>query len=255
MKRAIRRVRHSIRRRKKKKNLSEMTPTNEFSSLYLPDQEERHGLYQPYMNSHKLYEKEKRTLNSGWIKAMMSLLLFVGLTFVLKTNYNGLKKPQEFVNYYLNEEFPFAKVNDWYVETFGDPLALLPEENGVEHVNAEPSLPVSGNVTEPFTMNGKGIMISPMENAIVSAFNRGVVIFAGNDRHTKKTVIIQHPDSSKTTYGHLSSVDVHLYQIVQADDRIGTFHPSDKNETVYFSIEQNNSFVDPVQVIQVDKNQ
>src|SRR5699024_6187188 len=162
------------------------------------------------------------------------------------------QKPQQWAQHYLNEEFPFAKVNDWYQTTFGSPLALLPEDRVVDESGDGLSLPVMGNVTETFTHNGKGIMISPTERTAVSAFNRGVVIFAGNDRQTKRTVTIQHPDKSKTTYGFLSSIDVHLYQIVNTNQRIGSFYPTTENETVYFSIEQNNSFIDPIQVIQVD---
>src|SRR5690625_3342751 len=110
---------------------------------------------------------------------------------------------------------------------------------------------VIAHVIESFTKNGTGIMISPDEKTVVSALNRGVVIFAGNDSDTRKTVIIQHADGSKTTYGFLSSIDVHVYQVVQSNETIGTFQPTDKNQMVYFSIEKDKQFIDPSQVIPV----
>src|SRR5690606_14987800 len=114
------------------------------------------------------------------------------------------------------------------------------------------ALPVSGNVIETFQTNGKGITIAPTETTSVQALREGIVIFSGKKSETNKTIVIQHADKSTTTYGFLSSIDVHLYQIVDANQRIGEFNPTDANEVVYFSIEKNNEFVDPVQVIEVD---
>src|SRR5699024_8634102 len=106
----------------------------------------------------------------------------------------------------LTEEFPFAKVNVWYQETFGNPLAFTPTgSKGSEHDGL--ALPVSGSVTESFQTNGKGIMIAPDTSSVVSAIQEGIVIFAGNDRETKKTVKVQHPDGSTSTYGHLNTVN------------------------------------------------
>src|SRR5699024_12750286 len=78
------------------------------------------------------------------------------------------------------------------------------------------------------------------------------VTFAGNDRKTNKTVVIQHADNSTTTYGYLQSIDVHLYQSIQSNQRLGTFVSTQENRHLYFSIEKDNQYIDPVQVIQVD---
>lgn len=88
----------------------------------------------------------------------------------------------------------------------------------------------------------------------VAALSEGVVIFAGKKQDTDKTVIIQHADGSTSTYGFLSSIDVHLYQVVNSKQRLGEFTPTTDNEMVYFAIEKDNEFVDPVQVIEVDEN-
>src|SRR5699024_11487013 len=113
------------------------------------------------------------------------------------------------------------------------------------------SLPVSGNITQSFEENGSGIMITPKEVEPVVAWLDGVVIFAGNDRDLERTVIVQHSDMSKSTYALLSTVDVHLYQFISAGDKIGTFNPTETEETLYFSIEKDNEYIDPIRVINV----
>src|SRR5699024_6254449 len=140
----------------------------------------------------------------------------------------------------------------WYKETLGSPLAFSPSEKDLK-VQTEPiALPVTGNITEGFQTNGSGIMIAPESATEVTAWDSGIIIFSGNDRKVGKKIIIQHVNGSKSTYALLSSIDVHLYQAVEAGQRIGTFNPSENNETVYFSIEQDNEYIDPVKVIQVD---
>lgn len=254
MKHKIKSVRHSIRRRRKKRESSDRSNVTDFTPLHIPKDEERFGYYTG-IEYEEMTPNTKYKFNKIWIRLMMSVMLFFGITFLLKMNHERFATPKQLMTHYLQEEFPFAKVNDWYVSTLGNPLALFPEEHAVDQVSETLSLPVIGNVTEPFNQNGKGILISPTEQAVVSSFDRGVVIFAGNDQQTNKTVIVQHPDNSKTTYGHLSVIDVHLYEFINANTRIGTFQPSKESETVYFSIEQNNHFIDPIQVIQVDKKE
>lgn len=256
MKRGIRKVRQSIRRRKRHKKTVNMDNSDQYSSLYLPDDKERHGIPQSYIGHDHYFSTSgnRQFLQSTWLKGIFSLLLFVSLTFLLQTDFSRLANTKQVVYQLLNKEFPFAKVNDWYVETFGQPFTFLLEGDRLAEQKGDLSLPVNGDVTEPFNLNGEGIMITPDESTIVSAFDRGIVIFAGNDQDTNKTVIIQHPDDRNTTYGFLSSVDVHLYQPIKAGSRIGTFSPTEESDTVYFSVEENDRFIDPIQVIQVDNH-
>lgn len=180
------------------------------------------------------------------------MMLFLGAFLLFQTNHSLLEKPKDWTSHALKEEFPFARVYQWYEQTFGSPLAFSPQKEQVAVKQESLALPVTGNVTETFEENGSGIMITPKDAAPVLAWLDGVIIFAGNDRETEKTVIIQHADMSKSTYALLSSVDVHLYQFISAGDRIGTFNPTETEQTVYFSLEKNNEYVDPIRVINVD---
>lgn len=246
-------VRNSIIKRNKKRDLSSNKTEIERVTLPLfPETEEKHGYYpsfvEPSINKH-----DRGILFYNFIlKGIISVVLFLGIASIQQSNLELFSKPKLWATNAMTNEFPFARVSVWYQDTFGTPLAYIPEDNLVNNEVASYALPVSGKVAETFQANGSGIMISPVEAASVTSWDKGVVIFKGNDRKTNKTVIIQHTDLSKSTYAYLSSIDVHLYQSVNANQRIGTFNPTATNELVYFSLEKDNEYMDPIQVIQVD---
>lgn len=254
MDKGVKKVRESIKQRKRKRN--HFKGTNKKNLPFTATEEEKHGFFDaPAYDISTSFKKsdEKSHSFSLLLKAVGSILLFVAVALLMKSNAPVLEEAKDWTHHALQEEFPFAKVNEWYAENFGSPLAFTPQGSvnlGQEETVA--ALPVLGHVVETFAANGTGIMISPEEKSVVSAISRGVVIFAGNDRNTHKTVVVQHADGSKTTYGLLSSIDVHVYQTVNANQTIGTFQPSEQNEMVYFSIEKDRKFIDPSQVIPVD---
>lgn len=256
MDRGIRKVRQSIKRRKKGRERIESDSTQR-TLPFIASDEEKLGFERPplYDFDYPKQNKQERQMPSRnlFIKAILSIGLFFGTAFLLQSNIPTLQHSQKLVYDVLQKEFPFAKVNEWYVTTFGTPLSITPQQNvRLQSTDEQLLLPVIGDVVETFSANGSGIMISPAEKSVISAMDHGVVIFAGNDRETNKTVVIQHADNSETTYGFLSSIDVHLYQIVNANDTIATFQPTDKSENVYFSIEKDNEYIDPAQVIPVE---
>lgn len=252
MNKGLEKVRKSIVRRNKMRNLQVNRPRINKETPVFPQVEEGHG----FITSHSDYlSKGKETSNMFShfvIKAILSMMLFLGVFLLFQSNHDLLTKPKNWTSYLLTEEFPFARVYQWYQQTFGTPLALGPESQLVDG-KAEPfALPVAGHITQTFEENGSGIMITPEEMEPVLAWLDGVVIFAGNDSDLEKTVIIQHSDMSKSTYALLSTVDVHLYQFISAGDKIGTFNPTETEETLYFSIEKDNEYIDPIRVINVN---
>lgn len=253
MDRGIHKVRQSIKQRKKQREY-----TDKYMKQSLPliaTDEEKHGFEQPVYHLEPTFTKEKRvpfSRNTVLLKAILAIALFVFCSFLFQSSSPQFDRVQQMMYSALQDEFPFASVNEWYVATFGQPLTFTPQGNvPVAETDDALTLPVMGHIVETFAVNGTGIMISPQAKTNVAALDRGVVIFAGNDRQTGKTVIIQHGDGSETTYGLLSTIDVHLYQIVQANQPIGTFQPTEENELVYFSIEKDEQYIDPSQVIPV----
>lgn len=260
MSKGINQVRKSImKRRKSRQNtLENKLINNNLPSL--PEEEEKHGYLPTYFGEIKSNAKRSHIFSSKFnvilLKVIASFALFIGAHIIVNANSTSLEKPKEVVLNVLTENFPFARMYVWYEETFGIPLAFTPTnskyiknisvaENGI-------ALPVNGTITEPFEHNGKGVFITPSETSNVTAWREGMIIFAGNDRQTNKTIIIQHEDKSKTIYGNLSSIDAHLYQFVSQHQMIGTISPTHSEETFYFALQKNNEFIDPFQVIQVD---
>ena len=246
----IRKVRESIKRRKKDRYLSE-NKSNKETPLF-PSDEERHGFLTTSTSlttNRKTDDVRKVSKIKTFRKVIGAIVLLSLCSFILQTNIVSFDTPKRWLLVQLEEEFPFAKVNQWYVSTFGSPIALTPEI--LPREDGQVSLPVIGDVVETFSTNGTGIMISPNAKSVVSALQDGVVIFAGNDKNTNKTVVIQHADDSKTTYGFLSDIDVYLYQVVHTNETIGVFQPTTMNETMFFSIEKNNEYIDPSKVIPV----
>lgn len=252
MNKGVKKVRQSIEQRKKTRGLTGKEDSKKQLIPPFPQEEEKHGYFPSFSDTAFESNTDNKFPYQFMLKGVLSVMLFFGVALLGQTDAEFLQKPKEWTSNALTEEFPFAKVNVWYQETFGSPLALTPQNTQVTGSTSQMGLPVSGDVTETFQVNGTGIMIAPQETADVSALRDGVVIFAGNDQETNNTVVVQHADGSKSTYGYLSAVDVHLYQFVASDQRIGQFTPTTESETVYFAIEQENDYIDPVQVIQVD---
>ncbi|MFC3039267.1 peptidoglycan DD-metalloendopeptidase family protein [Virgibacillus xinjiangensis] len=257
MSRGVRKVRQSIERRKKLRGLPAGKDTEKEQHVFpaFLQEEEKHGVYPDFSEEGSVTEKNEHHPAKGMaIRAVISALLFAGTAFIIQTDAELFKEPKNWTTEALTEEFPFAKVNVWYQDTFGGPMQLSPQPStDTETVTQDQlTLPVSGSVKESFQTNGKGIKIAPGEETGVAALEDGVVVFAGKDRDTEQTVIIQHPDGSKSTYGFLSALNVHLYQFVERSQKIGSFSPVQERESMYFSIENKDNYVDPVQVIKVD---
>jgi|SRR5690625_537077 len=261
MDKGIRKVRARIKQRKRKQTKINPTPNalphhNKDIPLLFSD-EEKHGFQLPMYdrtdNLSMQMEKKPRKRNNSFRQAFYSFVLFISCVILFKTSIIPFSNVNEVVHDALTEEFPFAKVHHWYVETLGVPLAFTPKMPAKETtITTANTSPIHGEVMETFATNGTGIMISPNEESEVRAWKQGMVVFSGKDKTTDQTVTIQHPDGSKTTYGLLSSIDVHIYKFVEENEVIGSFTPTKADDVAYFSIEKDKQFIDPTQVIRVD---
>ncbi|MFD2628679.1 peptidoglycan DD-metalloendopeptidase family protein [Oceanobacillus kapialis] len=252
----VKKVRQAINQRKKSRGLPAKEGGKKQVFPAFPQDEEKHGYMPIFEGQGEPGERKNKMITGFLFKAILSIMLFFGVALMWEVNTPIFESTKDWTSNVLTEEFPFAKVNQWYQESFGTPLALPPREDA-DNSNAEQvlALPVNGSVTESFQVNGTGIKIAPEESSAVSALRDGVVVFAGNDTNTEKTVKIQHADGSISTYGYLSDLNVHLYQFVDSNQPIGQFIPQPENTTVYFAIEKDKDYIDPVQVIKVDDSE
>lgn len=255
MRRDVSQIRKNIARRKKERVLPSSHSASDrkvFFPAVFPQDEEKHG-YMPVPETNSSSNNMKDTFIASFVmKSVLAAVLFFGVAIFFRIEGSWLEQPRQWASGALTQEFPFATVNQWYQKKFGSPMALTPQEQVKEEVS--PVLPVNGTVSQTFQMNGEGIMITTSETSEVTAVEEGTVIFAGNHPKTNKTVILQHPDKSKTIYGNLTSINVHQYQFIGNNQVIGNFIPSEANaQNVYFAIERNNQYVDPVKVMKVDE--
>lgn len=257
MNKQIKQIRQSIRERKKQRHFERQVKQPIVRHETITD-EERHGFYNETFHQEAPTKKgeEIRIFSSSLGLQFFGALLFIGFcAFIFQTELRTLEKPKQLLEEALTEHFPFAAVHDWYVQTLGAPLSLVPQETAPTLSDQSFIVPVVGEVVESFNVNGTGIQIMPPRESEVRAVDKGIVIFAGNTKETERTVMIQHADRSVTTYGKLSNVHVHLFQTVHANEVIGRIDPKETEETLFFSIEQKNGYIDPVKVINVDGKQ
>lgn len=254
MNKGIQQVRKSIQQRKNKRIVRSTNQENQTNhAMKLPSMEEKHGFVsniEPYSSNSSKLKKPSR-LPGAIMKAMVSVSLFFAVAIVMESNHPILTTPKVWTSHALTNDFPFARVHAWYSETFGSPLGLEPTIPSSDN-NDLFQLPVHGNVTEHFHSNGTGIYITPDASETVHAWEAGIVTFVGKKKDTNKTIVVQHADGSKTTYGNMSDTDVHIYQHVVQSQPIGSFEATEDDSPVFFSLEQDDSYVDPIQVIKVD---
>lgn len=249
-------IRKRIERRKRERQTINRTRNRE-TSPYIASDAERYG-GEPFISSdggsndsfHPLFRKEVFIF-----KVLLSAILVLSIGILFKNQNTNLDKARTFVTSTLENEFQFAAVTDWYEAKFGEPLALLPVNKNSENDIVNPdkySVPATGKVLESFAVNGQGIMVET-ESKVVEAMDAGKVLEVANKEELGNTIVLQHADGTKTWYGNLKSIDVKLYDYVEAGQEIGeVMDEGDKKGTFYFAIKQGDTFIDPIQVIQFD---
>ncbi|WP_176224062.1 M23 family metallopeptidase [Thalassobacillus devorans] len=250
----IEKVRKSIASRKREKTLPKKNKHAQDKTMYYPVQEEEKHGYLPFAQSSPGSSGEKRGQKPGYflLKAIIAACLFFGVASLVQMDAGWVQKPKAWVVHNMTEDFPFAAVTSWYHEKFGSPLKLVEPPGDV--VPNQAALPVSGVVSETFQTHGEGIVMTSEQPSEVVAMDEGTVVFAGKNAQTDQTIIIQHVDGSKSVYGYLSSIDVHLYEHVKPNDIIGSVKPEPGQVSdFYFAIEKDNQFIDPVEAIKVDE--
>lgn len=82
----------------------------------------------------------------------------------------------------------------------------------------------------------------------IHASDEGVVTFAGQQNGYGNVIIIDHRNGYQTVYGHLSSIGVHVGQVVQQGEVIGIMGSTGLSTGlhVHFEIRKNNTAQDPM---------
>lgn len=209
-------------------------------SYYVKLDEDDHGF-------HPLWNKEQFLMK---VLAAAALILLVAILF--KDPSPKLDPFRAAVSNIMEKEFQFAAVAEWYENTFGRPLVLLPERPGqnVGDEDIQYAVPANGEILENFSSTSEGIIIQTLTDEEVAAVLDGTVTFAGNKENYGKIVIVQHVDGSESWYGQLKEIYVKNYDQVKAGQAIGVVYPTGEDTgEFYFALKKDERFIDPVQVI------
>ena len=245
-------VRKGIAERKRRKGEQIQKGMADTVRSFTVDEEESHGFppspkYEPPSS-----QDNSKFASRFMFRLIVSASLFFGTAIYLQSDHAIIEKTKGTVLTALTEEFPFATVNSWYQERFGDPVAINPGADGDVPVEGQ-AMPVNGTVVQPFEESNEGILIESDQQSDVVAVDEGIVIFAGNDKETGKTIDLQHADKSKSIYGHLHAIEVNQYQRIEVNEKIGEFVPNEENaQSVYFALQQGNRYLNPIQETPVD---
>ncbi|MFS0822546.1 peptidoglycan DD-metalloendopeptidase family protein [Bacillus sp. 1P02SD] len=251
-------IRRRIEKRKRARYSTSVTP-RKATPPFLASDEERYGgsTYSSYdggpgEGGHPLFRKEVFLF-----KILLSAILVLSLGIIFKNQSPKFENVRHFVSSTMETEFQFAAVTEWYKDTFGSPLALIPINQNKEQSNtATPgkyAIPAAGKVTETFEANGQGVIVET-DSKVVESMNSGYVKEVSVKGELGKTVVIKHSDGSETWYGNLGSVDVKLYDYVEKGQEVGKVEEpeGDNKGSYYFAIKQGETFIDPIQVIKFE---
>jgi murein DD-endopeptidase MepM/ murein hydrolase activator NlpD len=94
----------------------------------------------------------------------------------------------------------------------------------------------------------QGLDIAGVSNRNIKASDNGKVVQAGWNGNYGKSVVIDHGNGYRTLYGHLSSVDVSVGDVVQKGEKIGVMGSTGESTGVHlhFEIIKNGSNTNPM---------
>src|SRR5690625_2720871 len=171
----VKKVRESIKQRKK---ASSMKDHKNLKTVPLfPSDEERFGTMETTPNI--IVEPSRKSENKHFslkrLKyVMIPFIFFIISSFILYTDHHYFRPAQNWLSIQLKEDFPFAKVNHWYVTTFGQPNSIVP--TSPFKVQEENVMPMEGAIVETFAINGNGVKISPNKKTSVITYANVIVI-------------------------------------------------------------------------------
>lgn len=200
------------------------------------------------------------------IQVIGAVLLFAMVSLVLQFPTPWTKQAQQWINVSLHHNMNLAAIADWYEETFEGSPAFIPiwnqSENKSQTVQAGVHFlkPIEGELLQPYIPTAKGIEFIPEskgKDALVYSAAVGKVSDVVRDAQQGITITVQHSGGLTSTYGHLSSSKVRVNDWVEAGEWIGEIENSEpsaigEGSTLYFAVQLNGSFVNPLEVIPLD---
>lgn len=198
------------------------------------------------------------------IQVAIAILLFLAVSAMLQFPQPWTERANQYVHQSLQQNMNLAALTSWYEATFGGSPAFIPiwsqpdQEAQVVQANYRLVPPIDGEVLQPFTLALQGIQLIPRkEGADVLSAAMGRVIDVVRNDNDRFTITIQHTEGLVTTYGQLATSEVVVNDWLEAGEIIGTMPVGDTTNaadmaTMYFAIQQNGRYVNPLDVMDLD---
>lgn len=194
-------------------------------------------------------------------KTVIAVILFAAVSVVYRLDQPWAQEGKRYIQAALTEDMDFSRVAAWYNETFSGTPSLLPAF-GIKQEATKVQGPVDtghfvqpfkGTVLEAFSGNNLGIWVETRPDAHIAAMDEGRIELAGDRADTGHTVVIQHADGYRTTYGGLKATKWETGDWVKAGDVIGSAAADEEGKTkVFLSVMKDQRYVDPLDVIRLD---
>lgn len=226
----------------KEQEKHKLLPDYEYQTEHPPEFNGRH----PLISAHSII-----------LKCLLAACLVLISAIAYKTDKQPLSQIKPAIAQTFQKEFQFAAVSNWFVSSFGNPLAFLTpgtkKKDGQVAVSQDMAVPAAGKIQQNFQNNGEGVVVETASEAIDSV-KEGYIMEVSKDKKTGLTVKVQHADNTSSIYGRLKDVNVSLYDFVDKGKKIGSIKLNDKSKgQYYFAIQDGDKFIDPIQVITFDE--
>ncbi|HEY2491857.1 MAG TPA: M23 family metallopeptidase [Paenibacillus sp.] len=208
--------------------------------------------------------RNKHSFVSGFVwRLIVSSLLFGMIWGVFRIQQSWALPIRHYISQSLNREMNFQAAEAWYVAHFGEAPSFIPifnsQDEEPQKMNASLSFirPIEGNVVQSYALSLKGIEIAPLGDSNmalqVKSVATGHVLEVSDDSLTGKTVTIRHGGGMVAIYGHLSNTELQVNDWLQAGDIVGQLtHTPTELSNLYFAVKQDNTYIDPAEVIHLD---
>lgn len=159
-------------------------------------------------------------------RTLLTIVITLILLIIIKQN-NTFK--ENFYNKVYEEHLPFLKINEWYQNLFGTTFPFQ------KYLDTKPVFKetLSYSKKESY-LDGVHLTVEKMYP--IPIMQAGLVVFVGEKEEYGNVVIIEQLDGVDCWYGNLSSVNVKLYDYVEAGSLLGV---ADKDLYIVYKEEGN----------------
>lgn len=166
------------------------------------------------------------------IRCMALVAIFLIMAIFCKSN--QVFKDYIVTNVYT-KNFKFTKIKNIYDKYLGGIVPL-------EKLSKEATVPVFNEQLEYNSLEEyyDGVKLEIKNNYLVPIIKSGMVVFIGDKDNYGKTIIIEGIDNIDIWYGNMETINVSLYDYVEAGSLLGT--PKDNN--LFLVYEKDNKYLD-----------